>query len=175
MGYYGSLILRVFLALILRVEWIYFIVSPLTLLLSYSFVSLFGYDVVINFSSSRMVVEDRILNFVEACSAGVAYYLLALLILLTKGIKWGLRLKMFLIGSLMIFFVNLVRVLILIIVLVEYGVYYFEAIHLFFWDVVASVLVVGIWVFLTEKYKIKEVPILSDLRELWKRSYFGKG
>lgn len=175
MGYYANLILRVSLAILLHPNVYYFIITPLTMISIYFILLLFGYNMVFDFSNNILVVEGNILNFVEACSAGVAYFLLGLLILLTKNIKWGLRLKMFLVGSLMIFFANLVRVLLLIFILVEYGEYYFDAVHLFFWRIVASIIVIGIWIYMVERYKIMGVPIISDLKELWNRSYWGKG
>lgn len=172
MGYYANLILRIVLALTIKLEWSYLVFSPATLFSSYWLLSIFGYGVVADFNVGQLIIGETVLNFVEACSAGVAYYLLALIILLTKGIPVKTRIKMFLYGAMIIFFVNLFRVLLLIYILVEYGKYYFDAVHLFFWDIVASVLVVGIWIFLTRKYKITEIPVYSDLKELWKRSYF---
>ena len=174
MGYYANLSLRVILAFLLHPNVYYSVITPLTMVVSYFVLSLFGYGMTLDFSNNVLVVEGTFLNFVEACSAGVAYFLLGLLILLTKGIRWGLRLKMFLIGCLMIFLVNMIRVVVLIYLLVSKGSYYFDAVHLFFWRVVASVLVVGIWIFLVERYKVKGIPIISDVKELYKRSYFSK-
>lgn len=52
----------------------------------------------------------------------------------------------------------------------KYGINYFNAIHLFFWTIVASVYVALVWIFMTKKMKIRSIPAYSDIRYLYKKA-----
>lgn len=79
---------------------------------------------------------------------------------------------MFLSGSLLILIMNISRILILIFVLIEFRTNYFEAIHMVFWKLISGVYVAFVWIFLVLVFKIKSIPIYSDLKELYKKSIF---
>ncbi len=171
MRYYVDLILRLILSFSLFLVNLSLVTLPITFYSSYYFLVSLGYSVGLD-APNVLTLKDTTVNFVEACSASVAYTLLGLLILLTKGVLWKTRLRMFLYGAGIIFIVNLFRVILLLVILTEYGRDYFDAVHLFFWDVVASVLVVGVWIYLAKRYSVKEIPVISDLKELRQRSMF---
>ena len=97
------------------------------------------------------------------------YYLLLLLTTLTKDIKLEKRLKIFFYGSLTIFIINIIRIVFLIILLDNKSYNLFKASHNFFWSIIASILVASIWIYLTKKYKIRSIPIYSDLKYLLKK------
>ena len=165
MKYYGNLSLRLVAALLILIFYkiFYFIFIPLTLWLSYFTLKIF-YNPVIQESS--IFIEGKQLIFVPACAALSAYILLALLILFTKNIEFKKGVKLFFIGGLLILIMNLIRIDLLIIVLIEKGVNYFETLHLFFWKIVSSIYVALVWIFLVYKFKIKEIPVYSDAKAL---------
>lgn len=161
MKYEYRLIFRVLVALIFRPQIFYIFLTAPTIMISFILLKLAGYSVVK--AGTSLIVNNVTLNFVEACVASSAYYLLLFLILLTKDIRLKTAFEMFFLGSLIIFSVNIIRIFVLIVVLLEKGYDYFNLIHLTFWYGVASVLVFLVWVYLTKKYKIKNIPVYSDV------------
>lgn len=167
MKYVCKLILRIILIVLIAIfnlELFYFLFSKLTFYLTY--LSLFFYDIFIK--ENMFIVNNTVLEFIPACVAGSAYFLLTLLILLTKNINLKKSIKLFLIGSLLILIANIIRLDILVFILINYGNNLFNTLHLFFWKVVSSVYVAFVWIFLVYKFKVKEIPIYSDIIELRK-------
>lgn len=167
MKYSNRLIIRIFLILlvaVLNLKIFYFLFSKLTFYLTY--ISLFFYKPII--SGSNLIINNEILEFVPACIAGSAYFLLVLLILFTKDIKFKKRIYMFLLGSLLILVANIIRLDLLIIIFVSYSKNLFENLHMFFWKVLSSVYVALVWIFLVYKFKVKKIPVYSDILYLTK-------
>ena len=161
MKYEYKLIFRVLIALIFRPQIFYLLFTFPTIIFSFILLKVIGYNVILNGSS--VIVNNIPLEFVDACIASSAYYLLLFLILLTKDIKVLNMIKMFLLGSLIIFLGNILRIIILIIILVEKGYDWFNMIHLTLWYGVASVFVFLVWIYLIRRYEIKNIPIYSDV------------
>jgi len=141
----------------------YWIFSPWTLHSTYWLLSIF-YDVILEGSSISF--DSVTFALIPACTAATAYLLLSLLVLLTRGISVMTRLKMFIYGALLILLFNTLRIFLLVWVYVSFGENYFDALHLVFWHVVSTVVVVLIWIFLTKHYKVKGIPIYSDFKYL---------
>ena len=76
---------------------------------------------------------------------------------------------MFLVGILAIWIINLVRIILLIVILKELGSNYFDQVHLLFWHFISGVYVALVWIFLVKKFKVKKIPIVSDVKYLYKR------
>jgi|SRR3989338_5725587 len=167
MDYKWQLTLRMGIAIILAAafDWFYVILSPLTLYPSYWILNLYTDATLIG---SRIVTPDYFLNFVDACIAGAAYFLLALLILFTDKIRFRERVYMFLIGSLMILSFNIIRIEILFYVLLNYGANIFQSIHLIFWKFLSTIFVFLTWLFLINRFKVKAVPVYSDYKRILK-------
>ena len=144
----------------------YFILLKPTLLLS--FLTLNAYNPII--ASDSLIINNEILKFVPACIATSAYYLLAILVLLTKDITPGKALKLFLIGALVIFIANIVRIDILVIALLESGIGWFNRLHLFIWEFLSTIFVAILWIILAKKFDIKTIPVYSDLKHLIRKS-----
>lgn len=175
MRYVKELIIRVLVAialLVLPINVFYFLFSKITLWGSLPILYLLGYSV--NVEGYTLLIDGQNLEFIPACVATSAYYLLALLVLLTKDLKLKMRLFLFLLGSLMILTLNIIRIDILLYVLLNLGENWFEKFHIFFWQFLSSVYVAAVWIFLTYKFKIKFVPVYSDLKFLLSQSIFGK-
>ncbi len=170
MKYEHSLILRLIIILLLPLKIFYIIFTPLTILPSYFLLKLLNYGILMDYANKYFVIGNYTLDFVPACIAASAYFLLFLLVLSTKDIKLRTRITMLLLGSLLILAMNVIRVEILIIALVEYGKTLFDSIHLIFWRFVSVVYVFFVWILLIKKYKVKSIPVYSDLKELYRKS-----
>ena len=168
MKYVKNLVLRVIAALLLvnSYQLIYKILIPLTLYPSYYVIKALGFEATL--SGLQILANSHILTFIPACAAASAYILLGVLILLTKNIKLKTGLKMFFLGSLIILVANIIRIDALIIILLKGGQNYFETLHLFIWKVLSSIFVAGVWIYLVKRYKIKEIPLISDIKALRK-------
>ncbi|MBI2670490.1 pacearchaeosortase [Candidatus Woesearchaeota archaeon] len=166
MKYELSLIIRILTALIIRPDIFYFGLVFLTMFIPFIVLIILNYDVRFLYESKTLLVNGIDLEFVRACIATSAYYLLALLILTTKGIGIKNSVKMFLIGSLLIFVMNVLRVTLLILVVINLGLDWFNLIHMTFWYILSSVYVFLVWLFLIKLYKIKNIPIYSDAKYL---------
>ena len=145
----------------------YLILTPLTLYVSY-FLLPFKSQVVNN----SLVIGMNTFEFVKACIAGAAYYLIYILVLLTKDVSFKLRLKLMSLGFLAIFVMNILRILILIYLAVEIDYYYFELVHLIFWKFVSVIYVALVWIYLVKRFKIDSIPVYDDLKYLYERSMF---
>lgn len=170
MKYESKLLVRILLALVLVLpatfNLFYTVLAPLTFYSTYFIAKLLQYSPVI-LEKELLLVQGQTLKFIAACTAASAYYLLTLLILFTKDIKLKIRVYMWLLGSFLIFAMNVLRMAILIVVLVSFGVNAFNIIHMFFWKIVATIYVALVWIFLVWKFKVKSIPIYSDLKFLF--------
>lgn len=169
MRYEYALIIRTILCFI-PVKFLFIILAPITLYLSY--LTLLFYKPLI--SGNSLIINSIPLNFIEACIASYAYYLIIILTLLTKDIKLKDRIKIILIGSLLIMGMNILRIFILVIVVLNYGFYWFDIIHLTFWKFLSGIYVAFVWIILVKKFNIKSIPVYSDLQYLFRRSLFKK-
>ena len=139
----------------------YWIFSPWTLHSTYWILNLV-YDVVLE---GNLITFDSVtFALIPACTAATAYLLLTMLILVSRGIKLLTRIKIWIYGCLLILVFNTLRIFLLIWIYVTFGQNYFDALHLVFWHVISTVVVVLIWIGLTKKYKVKGIPIYSDFK-----------
>lgn len=108
------------------------------------------------------------LKIVKYCVTASAYYTLALLILLTKGISFLKSVFLFLLGCFLIYLMNFIRIIILIIVLLQ-GAYLFDSLHTLFWFLLSFFYVIIMWVLFSRIFKIWNIPIYSDFKTLYKQ------
>ncbi len=166
--YYPSLIIRLLVPFIISFNLLSKIFYPATIYSSYFFLKLASYQSFI--ISPYIITTENYIRFSQACAAVSAYFLLLLLIVLTKDIKLLTRIKMFLLGSIIIFSINLIRILILITILEKYSFNTFQQAHDVFWILFGSLLVALTWIFLIGLYKVKSIPIYSDMKYLLKQT-----
>ena len=159
-----AFILRIIIAFLIPYSLLSYLITPLTMYLSYFILKLFVENVSV--FPPFILINETVVKFIPACAAISAYYLLMLLVLLTMGIRPLVRLKMFLIGSLLILLINTFRIVLLLTILSYYNYNLFESVHMLFWMLVGSFFVALIWIFLVKKYNVKTVPIFSDLNYL---------
>lgn len=174
MKYEKKLAIRVGAALILMIMPLIgfnvfnIVLQKPTMYIAYIPIKILGYQISIN--NDIISIGEHTLRFISACTATSAYYLLAILVLLTKDIRLKRGVKIFVTGALLILLMNIIRIDLLLIVLVENGVNMFQSIHLLFWEVVSSIYVAAVWISLTVKFKIKTIPAVSDMQYLYKKS-----
>ena len=162
-----DLILRIIIAFLIPYSLLRIIITPITLYISYFILKIFTETTL---TLPFLIINQIPIEFIPACAAISAYYLLMLLVLLTKDIKLLTRIKMFFLGSLMILIINTIRIIALSLILVYYGNNLFESVHMFFWGLIGSLFVALIWIFLVKRYKIKTIPIYSDLKYLFEQT-----
>ncbi|MBU4500963.1 MAG: pacearchaeosortase [Nanoarchaeota archaeon] len=113
------------------------------------------------------------INIVKYCVTASAYYFLALLCIITMSIQLWKRILMFLIGTALIFAMNIVRIIVLISTLLNNEGVFKEA-H-FAWGFFLSIVyVVLIWVLLSLLFHVKTIPFLSDIKLLSKEMFNNK-
>jgi len=129
--------------------------------------------------SSARLLENNLFFFsgiyaqiIPACVAGAAYYLL-LILNLTTPMEARQRVKSigFLVGTFLV--LNVLRILIFIAVAIE-GMHYFDLAHNFVWYFGSTVLVVLVWFFNVWLFKIKGIPIYTDMRRIFEEIGGGK-
>ena len=162
-----SLALRVSSALILLllpVDIFYLLLLKPTLYASAFFLG--SYNPIM--TADSLIINNIALKFIPACIASLAYLLLILLILLTKDLSFKKSFGLFLLGSLIIFAANIIRIDALIYVYFEYGRDLFNQLHLFIWDILSSVFVASMWIFFVYIFNIKSIPVYNDLIALYR-------
>lgn len=151
----------------------YLIFTPLTV---YSVYFLLGLFFNVSLLSSIVILIEGILpiEFVEACIAGSAYYLLLILNLSTPGLK--LKRRIYAIGFSFAAFliINILRIFILSIVAISGSPEVFDVTHKLFWYLMSTLFVVGIWFAEIKLFKIKFTPIYSDFKSLYNKSNLKK-
>jgi exosortase/archaeosortase family protein len=138
----------------------YFIFTPITINLLYFILNIFTEATLIN---NSLLVKSVSFEIVSACVGGFAYYLLFILIFSTREIKLLKRIKILLILYGLLFFFNIARILFMVYI---YGFVYFDTIHWFFWYFISTFFVFMLWVIAVSLFKIKNIPIYSDLTSI---------
>lgn len=168
MEYYKKLIIRLTLILLIPSSLFVYIFTPITVSLTRVLLYVLGYSFVLQ--ENIIYIGKYSIEFIPACIAASAYHLLLVIILFTKDLNLTKSLKLFFYGSLLILFVNLIRIILIIDILIRYGVNYFDSIHLFFWTFVSSIYVAIVWLLLVKRIKIKSIPVYSDTKYLYNLS-----
>ncbi len=166
--YYLSLMLRISIPLIISVNLISKFFYPLTIYPPYYLLKIMNYQVFI--IPPYIITLENYIRFSEACAAISAYFLLLLLIILTKDIKVKTGIKIFIAGSAIIYIVNMARIFLLIAILEKYGFSAFQQTHDILWIIFGSLLVALTWISLSRYYKIRTIPIYSDVKYLLKQT-----
>lgn len=165
MKYEYNLILRVILCFI-PLQLFYIIFTPITVYSTYFLLKLYNPSLI----GDTITIGSSQFDIVSACVAGFVYLLLLMLVLLTKNIKLLTRIKMILLGFLLLLVFNILRIDFLIFLTLNYGVEAFESVHMLFWNLFSGAFVAVIWIVLVSIFKIKDIPIYSDLKYLYKKS-----
>lgn len=118
---------------------------------------------------TTIIVKGYFASIIPACIAGSAYYLLTILNLTTPmPAKKRVNSLIFLLFSFLI--LNIIRTAVFAIIYVEKGYEFFSIAHLAAWYFGSTILVVLLWFAAVLIFKVKEVPIYSDLKLMYKRA-----
>ncbi|VVB78484.1 Uncharacterised protein [uncultured archaeon] len=157
--------------LTLFVPVIYWIFTPLTIYSVVGVLKIF-YDTSVS-GNVITINPDTVIRIIPACVAGSAYLLL-LIINLAVPMSAKKRVYSILLSFLLLLVINILRILLLS-VLYYYDFAYFNLTHVIFWYVLSTIFVIGIWLSIVKIFSIKEIPIYSDFKEIYKISKrFGK-
>ena len=154
----------VLLVLGLSSGFFYLIFFYLTIFPSYFLLKIF-YEV--SLSGYVLRVAGLEIGIVSACVAGSAYYLLLILNLTTE---MSVKQRIFSIFSslFLLLAVNVLRIVLFSALLVEeYS--YFDLLHRLSWYIMSILFVVAIWFLTAWLFKIKRIPVYSDLKTLLKK------
>jgi hypothetical protein len=137
---------------------IYKLLTPLTINVVNGILSIFTATTL---AGNTIHLNIIAIEIVPACVAGSAFYLLLILLISTADIKPIIRTKAIITALMTLFTLNIVRILILIPMA---GASYFETVHWIFWHIISTLFVVAVWLFIIRIYKIKTIPIYSDIK-----------
>lgn len=155
----------VLLGIILSLSIIYLIMTPLTIY-PVDFLLKIFVKVILTISDDLyplFILGDKtIIEIVPACIAGSAY--LALLILnLTVPMENRKRIYSIVLSVLMLLFLNILRISFFSL-LYYYDMPFTDFTHKFFWYGLSTIFVVGLWFFIVNIFKIKGIPVYSDIK-----------
>lgn len=158
------LLLRYFilLGLMFTLPLIYKILTPLTVQGTSLLLKLF-YQVSIS-GDIIAIFPNTIIQIIAPCVAGSAYLLL-LILNLTLPMKIKTRVYSIFFSTFLLFILNTLRIFILTVLLVNNS-QLFDFTHKLFWYVLSTVFVIGIWFLTAFLFKIKQIPVYSDIKYL---------
>ncbi|MGV8151660.1 MAG: pacearchaeosortase [Candidatus Nanoarchaeia archaeon] len=150
----------VLLLLMFSLPYIYAIATPLTVSSTAFFLNIFYKDVV--YSQEIITVNNcPKIEIIDSCVAGSAYLLL---LMLNLSVPMNAKKRFFslLFSVFSLFLLNLSRIVLLSVFFInKYAFYDFT--HKIFWYFLSTFFVVGIWFLTAFIFKIKEIPLYSDL------------
>lgn len=140
---------------------IYLIASPLTI-----YASLFTFNLIGNAQLTGNTIQfaDFSIILTNACIAGAAYYLL-LLLNLTTPMPLKTRLKVLAFSIIAFFILNIIRI-ITFAYLYSSSFSLAETAHKLTWYLGSTFFVVLIWFSSVKLFKIKEIPVYSDIKRI---------
>ena len=158
-----GLFTRYFLLLLAGIGNLYIfykILTPITVKFSGTILSFFVKTTIIG---NMILTKGVIIEIVPACVAGAAFYLLFLLIFSTAEVKPKKRFFALITAIAILFILNILRITFLTLIVDKA---YFPATHWILWHLASTIFVVAIWFFIIKIYKIKSIPIYSDIKYL---------
>lgn len=131
-------------------------IYPINLLLN-----LFFESFVLN---NLILVKGISVQLIPACLAISAYLLLISLNFLVsmKPLKRVLSLAF---SFILLLLLNILRIFILTLLIIK-EVAYYDIIHKFIWYFLSTILVIGVWFLTAYLFKIKQIPVYSDFKNI---------
>ena len=146
----------------------YFIFTPVTIYPLLGLFKIFFKEVLL--IERTFQISDRFfIEIINACIAGSAYYLLFILNFSIPNIKIKKRIKMLLFSFAFLLILNILRIFILSLIFVYSSENFFDITHKLFWYFGTTIFVVLIWFIEVKTFKIREIPIYSDIKLLIKK------
>ncbi len=139
----------------------YFLFTSLTIYSSFFLINL---GIPASLIGNQITTPYGIIELIDACIAGSAYYLLFLLNL-SLPMKTKKRVQALIFSLLAFLAVNIMRIF-LFSLLFFGGFAYFSTAHLLVWYGASTLLVVAIWIAEARIFKIQEIPVYTDMQVL---------
>ena len=145
----------------------YFIFTPATI---YPLLGLFKifFKEVLLIERTFQISDKFFIEIIGACIAGSAYYLLFILNFSLPKIKIKKRIKMLLFSFGFLLILNILRIFIFSLLFIYSSQNFFNITHKLFWYFGTTIFIVLIWFVEVKAFKIKEIPIYSDISSLIK-------
>lgn len=142
--------------------WLFYaIFTPLTVYPVFYALNLFFNA---SLSNTTIILEGSSIQLIKACIAGSAYYLL-LILNLTTPMPIKKRIISIIFSFLSFLVVNIARIIFFSILLLK-SFSLFNTLHLIFWYLLSGIIVFLIWLAEIRIFKIKDIPVYSDIRNL---------
>lgn len=158
-----ELFTRYFLIILIGLNNLYILYAFLTPLTIYTISTALSTFTTTSVMENIIHINGLTIQIIPACVAGAAFYLLLILVLSTADINLKTRIKATATAFAIFFALNITRILVLIPIT---DTPHFETIHWIFWHLVSTLFVVGTWLVVVKLYKIKPIPIYSDIKYL---------
>jgi len=142
---------------------IYSILTPITIYSTAAILKLF-YSNILVYNQNILINSSIVIEIIPACVAGSAYLLL-LILNLSVSMDLKKRIYSIFLSFIILFAFNSLRI-VLFAILFENSFYLFDFTHKLFWYFLSTLFVVLIWFFIVKLFKIKEIPVYSDMRYL---------
>ena len=159
--------LRYFLLLIIMIfglPIIYYVLTPLTIYSAGYIIKIFYSTQIID---NLIIIDSKIfISIIAPCVAGSAYLLL-LILNLTVPLKLKKRIYSIILSFLILFLLNVLRI-VLLSILLKNNSNLFDFSHKLFWYSLSTLFVVFIWFLNVKIFSIKEIPVYSDIKSLLK-------
>ncbi len=172
MRYTYSLIIRVAIGLallLIPINIFKIMFEAITLSLTYSLLKLADTGAVIGSYGVRNAIDilgGYTVRIVEYCVTASAYYLYTLFVILVYDVSITKRIMLLVLGYFAIFVMNIMRILVLVIMLVDKGPEYFSTAHDLLGVALSIFYVIVIWILFSVAMGIKQIPIITDVRIL---------
>ena len=154
-----------------KLKLFYNVFTPLTVYPVYGVLSIL-YENANLLQANLLFFGGLYAQIIPACIAGAAYYLLLILNLTTPmGVEKRLKSIAFLFFIFLV--LNITRILIFSGLLVS-GYEYFDLTHKMTWYFGSTVLVVAVWFVNVWLFKIKNIPIYTDMKNIFSDVISGK-
>lgn len=141
----------------------YLIFTPLTVFYTYSLLEIF-FNAQLNGNFIR--IGCTVIEIVESCVAGSAYFLLTFLNLATP-MKIKKRVLVLLTSFIVFFVINVWRIFIFSLFLKQGYLNLFNYSHFIFWFFLSTIFVILIWFFEVKFFNIRKIPFISDIKKLF--------
>ncbi len=147
----------------------YFIFTPATIYPVFGLFKIFFKEVLL-IGNTFQISNEFFIEIIPACIAGSAYYLLFILNFSIPKIKIKKRIKMLLFSFAFLLILNILRIIILSLIFVYFPETsnLFDISHKLFWYFGTTIFVVLIWFIEVKTFKIKEIPVYSDIKFLYR-------
>lgn len=165
-----NIFLRYFIIVLIAIPNLfifYFIFTPATIYPVFGLFKVFFKEVLL-IDRTFQISNKFFIEIINACIAGSAYYLLFILNFSIPKIKIKKRIKMLLFSFGFLLILNILRIFIFSLLFIYSSQNFFNITHKLFWYFGTTIFIVLIWFIEVKAFKIKGIPIYSDIKLLIK-------